>query len=383
MGQTHPHLVTTTVDISRENSEITGEIGKKYLKDYAEETDPLVIKLFADKTEKARKIGTIPAHVISAFRDTVRHGKKIRGALMRLGYEMSGGTDNAAILDASLCLELFHAGVLVHDDIMDRDDMRRGLPSMHRQYERYGKELGIRMDAEHYGISQAINLADAAYYLSWEILMDLPIDAERKIQAGKIYADYVLRVVDGQILDVTVLTQRELITQEYILNILKYKTAEYTGVMPLLMGAALAGVSEKTDPERIEAIKKYGLAFGWAFQIQDDILGIYSEEEEIGKIVGSDLKEGKNTLLTLYVMEHGTNEHKIAQQRILGNQEITREDVETMRRVFKESGAYDYVMNLGWKYVEEGRKEITTITSNKKAQQVLESMIVYMMERAL
>jgi geranylgeranyl diphosphate synthase type I len=356
----------------------SGDLGKSFLKSYIEKTDSRIVSYFERKIAEAMTVGDIPAKLLSSYVETVRRGKRIRGALVTLGYHLAGGKDEEAIIDASIAIELFHAGVLVHDDIMDRDNLRRGLPTMHKQFEKLGNSIGLEEDAEHYGISQAINLADAAYYMSWQTLLESGFSNDNIVTAGKIYADYVLRVVHGQVLDVTNLAIRQT-TEEKILNVLKYKTAEYTGVMPLLFGAALAG---QTDKAVTDAIVKYGLAFGWAFQIQDDILGVYGQEEEFGKPIGNDIREGKNTLLTLYVQQHGTDDHKKFLEYCMGNQDISLEDVKKVREIMKECGSYQHVYDLGWKYVEEGKAEVDTLTSDEEIRKILTSLIVYMMERA-
>lgn len=354
-----------------------GSVGKQYLKDYLAKSDPLFEEYLQKKIDEAGKISKIPAELLKRFLDTARRGKKIRGALVVLGYEAAGGTDHQTIVDASLVIELFHAGVLVHDDFMDEDDLRRGLPTIHKQFEEIGQAIKVNTSPLHYGESMAVNAGDAAYYLSWEKLMGTKFPSERLVEAGRVYADYVIRVVHGQVLDITNTTIKSL-TEEDILKVLKYKAAEYTGVLPLLVGAALAG---EKDEKKLLAIKDYGLAFGWAFQIQDDILGMFGNEQKVGKPVGSDLREGKNTLLMLHLSQHGTPQQRTFQEKVLGNKNITKDDVLKMRQILKGIGSYQYVVDLGWKYVEKGKKQIPLITNNQQLKTILESLIVYMMER--
>lgn len=356
---------------------MTGDLGKNYLKNYFAATDRLFEKYLQKKIDEATTISKIPAELLKRFLATARRGKKIRGSLVVLGYEACGGTDHDAILDASLFIELFHAGVLVHDDFMDRDHLRRGLPTIHEQFKEIGKSIQVKHDPLHYGNAMEVNVGDAAYYLSWEKLMASSFPPDRLVDAGKIYADYIVRVVHGQVLDITT-TSIHSISEEDILKVLRHKAAEYTGVLPLLVGATLAGEKDKKIPQ---AIKGYGLAFGWAFQIQDDVLNIFGNEDDSGKPVGSDIREGKNTLLMLHLSQHGTKEQRAFQKRVLGNPDITNDDVLNMREILKAAGSYQYVVDLGWKYVEEGKKAIPLITENSKLKTILESLIVYMMER--
>lgn len=359
---------------------MNGDLGKQYLKNYITNTDTSIVEYMRKKVAESETIGKIPSEIISAFTETLRKGKRIRGALIQLGYELSGGQPAAGLIDATLSIEFFHAAVLVHDDIMDRDMIRRGLPTLHLQYKSMGERDGVKpQDALHYGNSQAINLGDIGFYMSWEMLLNADLPAENKLKAGQIYADYVIRVAEGQILDVANLTTVTA-TEDTIMKVLEYKTAEYTGVLPLLMGAALAG--KQTDELRKD-IHEYGINFGWAFQIQDDILGIFGEEEEFGKPIGSDLREGKNTLLTHFILTKGTEEQKKFQKYVLGNPSITRDDVEKMKQVFTESGALEYVKQKGWEYVEKAKQAIPRITTDEKSAKVLASLVDYMMERTV
>jgi len=357
---------------------MTGELGKKFLKDYIVNTEKILEEYFECRINEATLVSDINATIMKAFYETVRRGKRIRGTLLSLGYQLANDTKESEVLFASLSVELFHAAVLVHDDIMDEDDIRRGLRTIHKQVEDIAREAKIT-NPEHYGISQAINIADAGYFCAWDFLLNSGIDNERIRKAGKIFTDSIVRVVHGQILDVATVSMKGK-SENHIKKIHTYKTAEYTGVMPLLMGAKLAGIE---DPIIFEAIKNYGLAFGWAFQIQDDILGIFAEEEEFGKPIGSDLREGKNTFLTLYVQKFGNQEQKEFLDYCMGNQNLTKGDVETMKKHFKESGAYDHTYQLGMNYVKEGISHIPVITNKPKISEVLESMIVYMMERVV
>lgn len=354
-----------------------GSLGKAYLKNYIASTEGLFDAYIQEKLHEADTIDPLAGELLRRYHKTAKLGKKIRGALVVLGYEAFGGKDLDEILDASMFIELLHAGLLIHDDIMDWDDVRRGLPTLHKQFEEYGRSVGILGDAVRYGISMAIGAGDLGFYLSWDKLMSSGFSPNRLKRISEIYSKHVIRVVYGQSLDLTI---TNLIRPEKeILKVHKYKTAEYTGVLPILSGAML---SDEEQPEKIQAITNFGLSFGWAFQIQDDALGVFGEEEDIGKPVGSDIREAKNTLFTNYVFEKGCTEHKEFLQSVFGNKDITYSDVEKIRKILKESGAYEYAIDLGWDYVKKGKELIPLITQDKKYQNILESLLVYMMERA-
>ncbi|HSX39573.1 MAG TPA: polyprenyl synthetase family protein [Candidatus Saccharimonadales bacterium] len=355
---------------------MNGELGKAYLKDYIVKKQPLLEKYITSKLPEARQISPLNEEILNRFLEMAKLGKGIRGSLIVLGYKLSGGKDLDLILDTSIFVELFHTAVLIHDDFMDEDDTRRGLPTMHKQFEEYGKKLA-KVEPTHYGDSMSVGIGDMGLFMAFEKLATANFPREILLKAAHIYNQVIIRVAYGQVMDIT----NENIQQKSeadILNVLRYKTSEYTGSMPLLVGATLAG---ETNAAKLEAMHKYGDSFGWAFQIQDDTLGLYSKEEELGKPIGSDLREGKNTLFMLHLSKHGTAEQKEFQNRIMGNKHITELDVTKMQQILKDSGSYDHVIDLGWKYVEEGKKYIPQITKDKEQQDILESLLVYMMER--
>lgn len=351
--------------------------GFHYLKSYSHASKDSFDLFLEAEFDRVKEISKVPAEALRRFHQTAREGKRLRGGLVTLGYELGGHSFNDAIISASHSIELLHAGLLVHDDIMDRDDLRRGLPSIHVQAAEIAESLHLRIDPEHYGISVAMSIGNAAFYLSWRTLMESDFSDTAKVAAAKIYAQYTPNVAYGQILDLTTEGLMTLKEQD-ILNVYLHKTADYTGVLPLLIGAALAEIS---DEKVLKALEEYGRAFGWAFQIQDDVLGMFGKEEETGKPVISDLREGKNTLFMLYLSKHGTRPQIEFMKNTLGNPDVTQQDAEKMRQMLQECGAYQYVVDLGWEYVSKAQVQIPVITSNQEHAWILSDLVEYMMER--
>jgi geranylgeranyl diphosphate synthase type I len=354
-----------------------GHSGKLALKQYIENVKPLINEYLSVEVNKAEELGPITKKLMASFKGMASEGKGIRGLLISLAYQVCGGTDLDEIKKTSIFYELFHAGILVHDDFMDRDPLRRGRITIHEEFKKVGEEIGVKIPSSHYGNSLAVNIGDAVFYESWKVLISGKFPAERIIEAGKLYADYIVRLALGQVMDLTI-TGMEEITEEDALNVLLTKSVEYTSIVPLLIGATLAG---EKDEKRMEAFKNYAKCFGWAFQIQDDVLGAFGKQEEFGKPVGSDFREGKNTLLILHLRKHGTNEQKDFMKKCLGNKDLSSEDAERLKQILIEAGSRKYVEDMGWNYVEEGKTYISDITGDPKFAEIFESLIVYMMER--
>jgi geranylgeranyl diphosphate synthase type I len=353
--------------------------GKTYLKNYISRAKPVLSNFIDQEIASAKKeeMGYIPLELLKDLSALVSEGKGLRGALTELAYRACGGVDAQKILEASTFIELFHTAILIHDDFMDRDPFRRGIEATHKKYARVGKEIGVKIDHEHYGNAMAVSLGDSGLYYSWKALMQSGFASDLLVKAGLCYADYIGRLGLGQALDMSI-TGAESINEKGALKVLFLKSVEYTSILPMKVGAILSG---NTDSKAEEAIENYAKCFGWAFQIQDDVLGLFAKEEELGKPIGSDLREGKNTLLMINLRKLGTQEQKDFQDKVLGNQNITSEDVEKMRNILRESGTLKHVLDLGWNYVEEGKKYIPTITNDSEISETLESLIVYMMDR--
>lgn len=349
-----------------------GNAGKKYLSDYLEKSQSILVSFFNEKLTDAEKIGSLPKKGLESFINIALKGKRIRGALFCLGYQAAGGRVTQDVIRASLSTELFHGGGLVQDDVVDSDDTRRGVPSLHKQLQKLTKNTTTR-----FGESLTIFMGDIAMFYGYELLSTSNFPSERVKRAIAVFGTYTTRTCYGQILDIGNSFKQET-NETDILSVMRWKSCEYTGVMPLMLGAILAGC---TDKKKLEAIKRYGLALGWVFQIQDDILGMYGDAAEMGKPVGNDLREGKYTLLMLHLAKHGTNEQKALLKKLLGNKEMTVADVSLMQRTLKDARSYEYVLGLGRKYIAEGLKEIPAITQKSPVQTILSSLLSYMMER--
>jgi len=354
-----------------------GDKARDYLEGYLERSAPPLNRFLKTKTKEAERVGKIPGQLASYFAKLSKKGKRIRGALVELGYLASGGTDKEAIVDASLFVEIGHTGLLIHDDIQDRDELRRGMPSVHSVFAKKISEDVAGSDAGHLGMSLALNVGISAYFWSLERLAGSNFSPDRVLSAAALYAKYIQRVSYGQALDVINVLSIEKNEKELI-NILKYKSAEYTCVLPLLVGAVLAGEQSK---KQMKLLEKYGLALGWAFQIQDDLLGTFGDQSKTGKSNSSDIREGKVTLLVLHLLKHGSEKQKRTLRAILGNIDASEEEVEKARAVLVSSGAREYVEKLAEKYVKESAFLAKKITQEKYLQNVLVSLAHLMVER--
>lgn len=348
---------------------------KDYLKDYIKKTAPILKKIFREKEKEAKKISPVTAEMMRIYPDFMG-GKNIRGSLTKLGYECFGGKDEKAILEASLMIEITHTFVLIHDDIMDQDALRRNLPTIHLQYDRLHQKRYPKGDSKHYGTCMAIDLGDAGFVIANLILADSQFPAEIIKKVLRKFHQVLLVTAFGQAIDVTYEDLKE-VTEEHVMSVHRYKTADYTITGPLQYGALFAGASEK----EVEKIEKYGLPVGIAFQLRDDELGIFSEEKKLGKPVGSDIRENKNTLLHIKALEWAGPKDKIFLESAYGNRNLTKEEVGKVRKITIKTGALAYSQKLSRQLVERGKKFVSQITKDSELQDTLRKMADFMIER--
>lgn len=294
-------------------------------------------------------------------------GKKIRGFLVSLGYQIAGGQDVSKILPVALANEFLQSFFLIHDDIMDRSSTRRGKPSMHV---RYSKEFG-----DFYGLSQAILVGDAANALGVELIAHSAIDNKKKLLVLENFNDITKTTIFGQGLDVEASYKKP--TIDLIWKIIELKSARYSVTGPLTLGA-LCGEAKL---ELFKDIEKFGLLIGTVFQLHDDFLGVYGDEKDMGKPVLSDMQEGKNTLLFHKAMEFANGRDKKTLSMLWGKENATLFDLEKIKTIIEKSGALEWSTKEEERLVGDAKKYIPKLTKDKETQSILLGLCDFVISR--
>lgn len=339
-----------------------------FLKSYSQKANRYLRSFFETKKELGAKIDESVVQSLKAFEDYTAGGKKLRGALTVLGYQIAGGKNFKAILPVSCGIELIHNFLLIHDDIIDRDEERRGKPTLHRAYS--------AKKSEHFGVSTAILVGDIGAFLAYELIAGSNFSKEKIAKAFRVLNEYLLKTGYGQILDIEFDFKNE-VSWDDILKVRTYKTAYYTFVMPLTVGAVLGGASKGT----IKAIEKYGLSVGIAFQLADDILGTFGDPEITGKSNESDIKDGKKTFLYAKALELAKGQDRRFLLKWYGKGKLDKKKITRIREIFTESGSLDYSQSLAEKTVKKGKKYIPTITKNPQFQDIFSSLADFVIHR--
>ena len=268
-------------------------------------------------------------------------GKRLRPRFCYWGYRATGAKDDEDIIRAAAALELLQACALVHDDVIDGSDTRRGQPAVHRRFAGLHRSSGWYGDPERFGQASAILLGDLALIWADSALTQSGFDAAALQRGAPVWDAMRVEVMCGQYLDV-VEQARGGGSVERALRVARFKSAKYTIERPLHLGAALGDAS----PELMAAFSSYGLPLGEAFQLRDDVLGVYGDPEVTGKPAGDDLREGKRTVLVAYALE-GANDAQAEQLRVrLGDPQLDTDGVTVLRDIIAATGALARVEEL-------------------------------------
>ena len=304
--------------------------------------------------------------LVDAVGDLLGGGKRLRPAFCWWGYRGAGGADTEEAMRAAAALEFLQACALIHDDVMDGSDTRRGMPSAHHRFAMLHRGAEWLGSPEAFGVGAAILLGDLC--LSWadELLLTSGMPVDALARAKPVYDEMRTELMAGQYLDL--LEQaRGGGSVERAMTVVRYKSAKYTIERPLHLGAALAGASV----EIAAAYTGYGLPLGEAFQLRDDVLGVFGDPAETGKPAGDDLREGKRTVLIATAMARATPAQAAEIRRHLGDPGLDAGGVEILRSVIAETGALERAEHLITELTDQSLAALATVELTPPATEVL------------
>ncbi len=278
--------------------------------------------------------------IMGSISNLVTGGKRLRALMCYWGWRGAGGDPAAEeIVTAGSALELFQAAALIHDDIIDRSDTRRGGPSVHRRFSQLHHAQGWALDSERFGQAAAILTGDLCLSFSEEAFTDIGEQAAAGSRARLIFNLMRAEVMAGQYLDILeevagpVRDRAGAVTRAQ--SIIRFKSAKYSTEHPLALGGALAGAPD----DLLRGYSAFALPLGEAFQLRDDVLGVFGDPVTTGKPAGDDLREGKRTvLIALALGQASTAESEFIDAK-LGSPDLGDADVAEIRRIIEESGA--------------------------------------------
>lgn len=292
-----------------------------------------------EQSERLAPLGSDAGRLLEQARVAVSGGKRLRAAFCYWGYRSVRPEvpDEEALLRACAALELLHASALIHDDFMDASDTRRGRPATHRTFETEHRAQRWSGDPTQYGAAAAILLGDLLLTWADELLRRCGLPLAEVAPALEVFDLCRSEVVAGQFLDVSV-QARGRADVDTAMTVLRYKSAKYSIERPLHVGAALAGGSA----DALDTLGRFGLPLGEAFQLRDDLLGVFGDPDTTGKPAGDDLVEGKRTVLVALALDAATPVEAALLDRSLGHQ-LTEAEVRQLRELIRSSGAHEQV----------------------------------------
>jgi len=350
---------------------------KQYFSSYTDKINSFLEKFIQKRIKESKDINSSLPLFWKNMKGIIIRGKRIRGNLIRLGYNcFKENNDDKNLLPVSTALELTQSAILIHDDIIDQSELRRSQLTIHERYKKYHLKNYQKGDALHYGESMAIVMGIIGYYEAIKLITQSQFKDEIKIKAINEFSHFMINTGYGEGLDVD-LAYREKIKQKDIFDIYTYKTAYYTIIGPLKIGAILAGAKKKD----LKIFEKYGIPLGIAFQIHDDILGIFGNEKSTGKKTGDDIKEGKNTILFTQALRKANSKQKRVLKKLWGKRDINTEEIDQVREVIIQTGSLKYCQKLAINLIEEAKAKVIKITRKKNLQEVFSSLADFIIKR--
>jgi geranylgeranyl diphosphate synthase type I len=316
-------------------------------------------------------------------------GKRLRPALVYATYQACGGRSDAQVLPLALATELLHTYLLIHDDIMDHAETRRGQPAAHVRFQRAHQASGFHGDAQDFGRSVAILLGDLAHSWAVELVTGVAqesgLDAPRSRELTRCFATMSEEVIGGQYLELLVAQRRgeggrrsPAEREQELLRVLRLKSGRYTAERPIQLGGLLAGAPAAA----LAGLSRYGTAVGEAFQLQDDLLGMFGDAGTVGKPVGEDLREGKFTFLIHHALATATPEQRRTLEAALGNPGLTAAEVARAQKILEETGARAKVTEMVAERLEEARAAFDGISGlTPEGRLFFEGLLDYLWER--
>ncbi|HUD03699.1 MAG TPA: polyprenyl synthetase family protein [Patescibacteria group bacterium] len=321
---------------------------------------------------KSQKTSLYSMEALGYLREfSTRPGKRLRGALAWYIYQaLANKPKDQTGINLAVAMELIQNYFLIIDDVVDRSAMRRGQPAVHVLYSKKYKDA---TNDNHLGNMLAIFIGSLAQHLANDVILSCKELPEKITSSLKLLHENVIKTCFGQIDDMLSVYNEKTISKETIYKIYEAKSSYYTFINPMQIGMAMAGYD---DQKIFESIKGFGIPAGIAFQLKDDLLGMFGDSTETGKPNIDDLREGKQTLLVAYTNEMTDKRGRDLLEAALGNQTVTAKDHKAVCKIMVACGAKARVESEAKKATLAAKKAITNIPIFDKNTKLFYSGIV-------
>lgn len=306
-------------------------------------------------------------------------GKRLRPQCAYAGFVSAGGEVTTPVIKAIASLELLHACALIHDDLMDGSDTRRGKPSIHRHFESIHVQEELEGFAPAYGLAAAVLLGDLALVWSNQLLNMAGLTPQQLHDVSPIHDEMRVELMAGQFLDIHEQTQKTTNLSRST-KIAQYKSGKYTIERPLHIGAALSG---QQTSELFSALTTYGLPLGKAFQYRDDLLGVFGDPDITGKPAGDDLREGKRTVLIALAESGMSDSMREKSRKYFGAHDLDADGVTILQELIVSTGAKDKLESMINQLTNQALDAAESDVLNEKAYPLLLELITVATKRSM
>lgn len=358
-------------------------VAKESLARFKTNIEPVLEKILDKEISEAANFTPLAVEYMTELKNVAAYGgKRLRASFVYYTYILFGGKNVKEIMRVAAAIELIHVFLLIEDDFMDMGKLRRGYPTIHETYRKWHARNHYKKDSTHFGNTIAVMIGLICDHIAINIINNANFDLNLIKKAQNQLNQQIVVTGHGQIHDMLNEVRSDL-TEEDIINVLYWKTGIYTYNNPIQLGAILAGATEK----ELEMLAEYAIPGGVAFQIQDDILGTFGEEESTGKSSDSDIIEGKQTLLTYHSYQKASQKQKKLLDEVIGNPNATKSEIAQVRKIFVDTGALEFSKNKALDLVKQAK--VSLLKNNRIAQwqkegvDYLEGIADYMIERKL
>jgi geranylgeranyl pyrophosphate synthase len=350
----------------------------KILNQYLSQIKKNLLILVNDLDDQFKKTDLKMAKTIKKpLLDFVISGKLIRGSLYLFAANSYGFSNLKKILSIASAIELVHSGQLIHDDIMDNDELRRGKPTIHNQYRSFGLKNRV-ITPDEFGKDMAMCIGNILFFASFKYIVKADVDSLIKNKLIKYFSEQIIYTGLGQMDDVYFGLSKNNPSQSQILKIYQYKTANYTFNLPLIMGYLTSGKENKSE---INLLEKLGHHLGLIFQITDDIIGLTQDEKIIGKDAGSDIREGKKTIVRYLMLKTLKGKDLMFVKSCFGNKNLKRSDLEKLRQLFFERKINKKLSNIINDQTKKAKRVISRLDILEENKKILDNFLTYLTER--
>ncbi len=345
-----------------------------------ERVEQVLTGFLDDQRRVLGELGDDCEPLLEAVSTLLAGGKRLRPAFCYWGFRgVDGGAPGepeVGVVTAAAALELFQAAALLHDDVMDDSDTRRGKPAAHRWFAALHADAGWAGSAERFGLAGAVLAGDLCLAWSDELYQRAPLATDALRRGRRVFETMRTQLMGGQYLDMLEQASSARLgpagAVERARRVVRFKSAKYSVEHPLLLGATLAGAAEPL----LADLSRFGLALGEAFQLRDDVLGVFGDPGETGKPAGDDLREGKRTVLVALAVQAASPAQAAVVTERLGDPALDADGVAALRQVLVDTGALDGVERIIEEQVDVACSTLDAAPLAEPAREALHELVV-------